>query len=132
MRTWVTLGIFIAVLAAAFSVYALHISESTPPKPEASVTGAAITDISITDTYKKGVHTIKGTATVPTPCTLLSADISASSSTPPVIRIDLTAPLDEGMCLHVPKTVPFTLTVTAPADASTTVYANTVLATTTP
>lgn len=133
MRSWILFGIFLGVFIFAFGIFAYRISESPAPSKETgTAAGAAISDIRITDTYKKGVHTIRGTATVPTACTRLSAAASVPDASSTLIRVDLSAQIDEGMCLAVPTAVPFTLTATASAGVPVEIYANGTLATTTP
>ncbi len=136
MRIWILIGIFLGVLLIAFGVFVFRITEGPPPVAATDTqAGAAITDIHFLDSYKKGVHSIKGTALVPTACTTLSATVSASEATTasssPVIRIDLNAPVDDGPCLLLPTASPFTLSINAVASAPIEVYTNGTLATST-
>ena len=132
MRIWILLGVFLGILIIAFGIFAIRISESTAPTATSTDTGAApITDIHFLDSYKKGVHTIKGTATVPNACITLSAAITAPSGTSSPIRIDLNAPADSGICLQAPTANSFSLSVTADQGVPIAIYANGVLATTT-
>lgn len=132
MRKWIFIGILLGVLIIAFGIFVLRISESTVPhEAEPQETGSAITDIHFTDTYRKGIHTIKGTATVPTACVEFSADITAPSGTSTPIRVDLSAPADSGICLELATSVSFNLSVTAPAEAPIAIYTNGMLATST-
>lgn len=138
MRFWIGIGIFVAVILIAFALFVLHITGSPRAVPAASLPAfSPITSISIDDTYssKTGLHTIKGSATVPTPCTTLTATSSvttgADASSTDTIRIDLAAPRDTDICLDLPNAKSFTLTVKAGKNAEAVVYANGELATTT-
>ncbi len=134
MKKWMATGIFLVVVIIAFGVFVFHITESTAPEtPMLDSGNAAITEIQLTNKYSKGVHTVRVTASVPTACTALSATSSLVDSTStPTIRVDLAAPVDEGMCLQLLTPHTFTLSVSAPANAPVMLYTNGAFATTTP
>jgi hypothetical protein len=134
MRVWIGVGIFLGVFIIAFAIFALRTTEGPAPVPEAPSDVAAVSDVTVTDTYssKSGLHTIKGTATVPTPCTPLAATTSMSTASSTVIRVDLTATRDTGVCLQMLTPVPFSVTSDAPKDDSVEVYVNGALVATAP
>jgi hypothetical protein len=128
MRIWIGVGIFLGVLIIGFAFFVFRITEGpvTPSAPEAPITGISEVQV-LSDTYKKGVHTIKGTATVPTACTTLNATSSAAdyaSTSAQGIRINLSAETDDGICLDIPTQAYFSITQTAEQNATVSVYAN--------
>ncbi|HVX90526.1 MAG TPA: hypothetical protein VHC20_02705 [Candidatus Paceibacterota bacterium] len=138
MRFWIGIGIFVAVIVIAFALFVLHITGSPRTAIAPSVPSfATITDVHLSDTYssKSGLHTIKGSATVPTPCTSLTATSTVTqngdASSTDTIRIDLRAPRDTGICLTVLDEKSFSLSVEASKSAEIVVYANGALASTT-
>jgi hypothetical protein len=133
MRTWILVGVFLGVFIIAFGIFVFRITEGPAPVLAPSEgNGAAITNIHYTDSYKKGVHTIRGTATVPTACVAFSSTITGPTGSSTAIRIDLTAPTDTGMCLELPTAVSFNGSITADQNVPIAIYANGTLATTTP
>jgi hypothetical protein len=128
MRTWIGIAIFVAILLLGFILFSFKLSEGPAATPEPAPTNAEITNIQVKDKITKGVHAISGSATVPTACTTLSANSSViageNASSTPVIRIDLSAPLDTGMCLELPTAISFTFSIRADPAASIEVYAN--------
>lgn len=131
MRLWLGIGVFAAVVVIAFALFVLHIT-SSPHTTEvpSQVLYASITDVRIKDSYssKTGVHSISGSGTVPSACTVLSATSTVSvpedASSTPTIRIDLTAPIDTGTCLELPTPEAFSLSVKAASNSSIEVFAN--------
>lgn len=134
MRVWIGVGIFLGVFIIAFAIFALRTTEGPAPVSHEESTVAVITGVTVTDTYssKTGLHTIKGTAKVPTACTPLTATTSMSEASSTVIRVDLTATRDAGVCLELPTEVPFSVTSSAPKNDSVEVYTNGTLAATAP
>lgn len=134
MRVWIGVGIFLGVFIIAFAIFALRTTEGPAAATATVPDAAAITDVSVTDTYtsKSGLHTIKGTATVPNACTPLTATTSMSAASSTVIRVDLSAERGTGVCLELPTEVSFSVTSDAPKDDSVEVYANGALAATAP
>lgn len=135
MRIWIGVGVFLGVLIIAFAFFVFRITEGpvTPTVSEPAVT--IISDVrNVADTYKKGVHTVHGTVTVPTACTEIEANASvdSESSSTPVIRVDLSAESDTGTCLMLPTNKTFSVQATLTGSAPIAVYVNGVLATTTP
>ncbi len=135
MRVWTILGVFLGVLIIAFGIFVLRITESeVPDEAPAAPSAAPITDIHFLDSYRKGTHSINGSATVPTACTTLNASstvYAATASSSDVLRVDLSAPADTGICLELPTKQTFSVSDDASADAVIEIYANGVLATTT-
>lgn len=128
------MGIFLGVFIIAFAIFALRTTEGPAPASTTASNEAAITNVKVTDTYtsKTGLHTIKGTATVPNACTPLAATTSMSAASSTVIRVDLSAESGTGVCLELPTQVSFSVTSDAPKDDSVEVYANGGLSATAP
>lgn len=131
MRTWILLGVFLGVFIIAFGIFVFKITPS-PGVPPTTTDAAPVSGLQFTDTVKKGVHTIRGSAVAPTACTMLSAAVAAPAGTSTAIRVDLTVPRDEGICLTIPTTLSFSVSVGAPDTSPVQIYINNVLATTTP
>lgn len=135
MRIWIGIGVFSGVLAIAFAFFAFRISEGPAQKAQPETAASQITDVrKVTDTYKKGVHAIRGIATVPTACTVITAvsTIVEDPSSTPVIRVDLSAEPDTGLCLQLPTDTEFSVAQQLSGRASVEVYANGAFATSTP
>jgi hypothetical protein len=133
MRKWIVAGIFLGVLVIAFAIFIIRLEEGpVPASGNVVATTADIRDIHFIDSYKSGVHTLKGRATLPSACTTLNATASIAEATTTVLRIDLSAPADTDICLQLPTEVSFATTVEGPADLPIDVYANGLLATSTP
>lgn len=127
MRIWIGVGAFLGVLIIGFAFFVFRISEGPVPSPSPKASTTEISDVHVSDTYKKGVHTVKGTATVPTACTTLTATssvIEEASTSESIIRIDLSAEPDTGTCLKLPTEMKFSITQSADHGASIAVYAN--------
>jgi hypothetical protein len=125
MRIWIGIGIFLVILIVAFALFVFRITEAPiePAAPEPVV--VPITDVSATDSYSKGTHTIEGSAVVPTACTTLSATTSsATEGDAQIIRVDLSADPVEGPCLMLPTEADFSVTTEGTSDEAVKIYAN--------
>lgn len=76
--------------------------------------------ISLHDTFKKGVHTIAGSLTVPNACTTVTAQATFGEN----ILIALSVPEDTNVCLQVPTKINFSVTISAPANVPITATVN--------
>lgn len=129
---FIAAGIIAAALIVGFALSVPH-TRDVPHTLSAEKTETAPPAVTLSDTYKKGVHTLSGSVLAPDACTQVSADatLTGASSTP-AIALALTLPEDAGPCLMVPTPVPFSVTLEAPKDAPIVVTVNGVEATTTP
>lgn len=81
--------------------------------------------VSITSSYANGTHTISGSVTLRNRCQRLSTVATLDDThTPALIRIDVTSDHDEGICLEIPDTRTFELSVEGPEDARLEVFVN--------
>lgn len=132
-RLWAAAFIIAVVVVGGFFLSVPRAGEVRDLEPVAAVTAAAVPVVSVSDAYKKGVHTLSGSVTAPDACTSVSAEASVAdaSSTSPRILLELTMPEDTGMCLEVPTEVSFSTAVEAPSDAALEVRVNGAAASTT-
>lgn len=81
--------------------------------------------ITMTSSYADGVHFIEGSVTLRNRCQRLDTIATLDDTTSPaLIRVDVTSEHDEGICLEIPDTRTFTLEVEGPEDARLQVYVN--------
>ncbi len=93
---------------------------------------APIRIISLSDSYRRGKHTIRGSVSIPTTCyTVDSKSLLVPSTTPQVIRVDLFIPKDNGRCLDLPSTDSFKIIEKASKNSIIKVYINNTFATST-
>jgi hypothetical protein len=127
---WIALGTFVAVVLAGALFFALRITEGPAPKAASTSPEApAITLQSASDAYRAGIHTIKGSLTLPTACTPFTATTSQDAAG---IRVDIASQPDSGVCLALPAAKTFSVTAEGDASSSVSIYVNGALATTTP
>ncbi|HEX8946971.1 MAG TPA: hypothetical protein VF829_02030 [Candidatus Paceibacterota bacterium] len=97
-----------------------------------ATTTVPVSIASLTDSYRRGTHTVSGALVLPNACYTFDASASlAPSTTPQVIRVDISVPPDSGRCLALPATSTFSVTQAADQNAVITTYINGVLATST-
>jgi hypothetical protein len=127
---WIALGTFGAVVLAGALFFALRITEGPAPKTARALPEApAVALESASDSYHAGVHTIKGTLTLPTACTPFTATTSQSADG---IRVDIASQPDDGICLALPSSKQFSVTADGDVSSSVSIFVNGALATTTP
>lgn len=129
------------VTAVLVALIALSIFIFTPRLPDgkhkavsvtATSTSPVITLVSLHDSYRRGKHTITGALTVPTPCYTVTANSAlVPSTTPEVIRLNLTVPTDAGRCLLLRATTTFSVIQKANRSAFVKAYVNGTFATST-
>ena len=130
-RLLVTATIIAAIIFIGFMLSVPHthdakqISLPPPPTPAPSV--------AIRDVFKKGVHTLTGSIEAPNACTSLAtkATLAGSASSTQYILVAITMPEDSGVCLERSVKMPFSLTISAPANLPVQVSVNNTMATTT-
>jgi len=117
MRLWVAATIIACVVAIGFFLSAPRTSdraENTVP----SVALESIPEVAMRDVYKKGTHTITGSLLAPNVCTVASAvaTLQGAATSTESILVEVSMPVDEGVCLQVPTRVVFQTTIAAPDD----------------
>jgi len=118
------------VIIGGFFLSVPRVRDVDDIQPSVSAVPASTTPlVSLSDSYRKGVHTITGLVTAPNACTNASAEAALTETAR--ILLNVSMPEDIGPCLQVPTNVPFTTSVTAPADAPIDVRVNGVAASTT-
>jgi hypothetical protein len=130
-RLWVAAAIIAVVIIGGFALSVPHTRDIIEP-PKVSVISPSIAVATLRDVVKKGVHTISGSVLAPNACSsaTASATLKGEASTTQTILVEITVPADSGICLEVPTTVPFQVTLAAPARLALSVMVNGTLATT--
>ncbi len=124
-----------AIIAVAIIIgFALSIPHARDGGVAVLPAGAPTTTpvVAYRDAYRRGIHTITGSVLAPNSCTLVTATatpITTGSSTS-AIRLTLSMPADQGVCLQLPSTVTFSVQVKAPQNAPITATINGALAST--
>lgn len=131
----------IIIVVALVALGALSIFIFTPRLPDgthtvaqlaATSTQPVITLVSLHDSYRRGRHTITGALTVPTACYVVTTQSAlVPSTTPAVIRLNLTVPTDTGRCLLLRATTTFSVVQKASRSAFVKAYVNGAFATST-
>ncbi len=93
---------------------------------------SAIKLSSFSHSYARGEYTFDGSITTPTTCYVASVKTSlVPSTTPQVIHLNVTVPIDTGRCLQLQATTTFSASQHALKSAIVRVYVNNLLATST-
>ncbi|HET9641500.1 MAG TPA: hypothetical protein VFP46_01460 [Candidatus Paceibacterota bacterium] len=130
-RLWIAAAIIAAVIVVGFVLTVPHTTEA--PRSVQTQEAAPAPTVSIRDSYKKGTHTLTGSVLAPDACTTIAAEASlAGGTTSPAILVALTTTPASGVCLELPTSLPFKVTVSAPAKAAIQTTLNGALASTTP
>ena len=126
------MSVFVGMVAliVVFALAIPHANRDREMGPTVASTTPVI-NVVFRDTYKGGVHTIRGTVLAPTPCTSVDATATVARDTPPVIAVDIAMPQDTGVCLQIEESKDFSVSVTAALDAMIEFYVNGERATTT-
>lgn len=131
-RLWAATGILAVIVFGGFALSVPHTRDAAiRARMETAATTTPV--VTLSDSYRKGVHTLSGSLTVPNACTSVTANatVLGSASSTSGIALSLSAPADDGVCLDVPQTVQFSATVTAPKGLPIIVTVNGTTATTT-
>ncbi|OGG68381.1 hypothetical protein A3H77_01390 [Candidatus Kaiserbacteria bacterium RIFCSPLOWO2_02_FULL_56_11] len=125
MRWRITFGVFFGIVVIIIG-FAFFVPRANRGGEQAPITETATLSpaVSFMTKYAKGVHTIEGFVTAPTPCTEVSADARVASGTPETISVDILMPPDTGICLQVITELPFKVSVKASTDAVIEVFVN--------
>lgn len=110
MNSTIKLGALAVALIAIITVYYFFFSQEVVA-PETNVEEVPIenqipeesapTSVSISRTYSKGTHTVRGVISLPTPCYTLATDVEVSSTTEPLATIVFSSGDPGGMCIQV-------------------------------
>lgn len=132
MRLWAAATIIVFIVLIGF-ILSVPRSRNVAHAPGVESTATSIPPVALRDSYKKGVHTISGSVTVPNACTQVEATSTLvgddSNSQSIVVAIKLTDA--DGVCLQVPTPTKFSTTISAPSGLPITVTVNGSSATTT-
>lgn len=128
---YLTASLVIAALIGVGFLLSVPHTRDLPVKKGASTVAATTPIIKVHDTFKKGVHTLSGSVSVPNACTGAEVHSTLTEDSPQSILLSVAISNDSGICLQVPTTVTFTNVLTAPANLSILATVNGVAASTT-
>ncbi len=132
-RLWISAAIIALVVLFAFALSVPHTLD-VGVNSKVPAVATSVPAVAFHDAFKKGLHTISGSISVPNACTPVSASatlIGDASSTESIL-LAVTFQTDSGVCLQVPTDVNFQTTLAAPASLPIRVTVNGSLASTTP
>lgn len=131
-RLWVLAAIIAVAILVSF-VFSVPRTRDTTKIEQPNVE-TSVPVVLVRDSFKKGVHTITGSFTVPNACTTLTATTSLVGDELQTtgILVELSVPEDSGICLQVSTRESFSTTISAPAGLPIRVTVNGTAATTTP
>jgi hypothetical protein len=107
---------FVVLVIVGYAFFVPHTTkDEVPPPVESEPQPAPL--VTLSSSFRRGVHTFEGTVEAPTPCTTVGVETTVASSTPSRITLSLTLAPDEGVCIQVVRALPFEATAEAPEDA---------------
>ncbi len=124
----------LVIIVVGIRLSAKHLKDNPLPRTHVATDthSTPIKLVSFSGSYRRGEYTLDGALTVPTVCYVASAKSSlVPSTTPSVIRLDVTVPIDTGRCLQLPATTTFSVRQRSGKGATIHVYVNNALATST-
>jgi hypothetical protein len=107
------------ILGTIIIGFVLFVPKGKVQSPSAQVPAAdALPAVSLSDTFKKGTHTISGSLEVHNACVAVAAEASVinDGATPRGIAVAITRTPSEGICLELPTRITFQKKVVAPKD----------------
>lgn len=115
-RLWVASAIIAAVILVGFVLSVPH-TRDVGDISSSQVVAPSVPNVSLRDSFKKGVHTITGSVEAPNACASVSAQASlvGDASNASGILVAVSLEKDSGVCLQVPTDISFSTTITAPA-----------------
>ena len=130
-RFWIAASIIALVVIIGFALSVPHTRDAQIKKVQNNV--AAVPVVSLHDSFKKGTHTITVSIAAPNACTIVSADASVlgDASSTQKILVNIAMPLDVGVCLQLPTTETFSVSITALAHLPISATVNGAVASTT-
>jgi hypothetical protein len=113
---WVSAAIIAVIVFIAFALSVPHTRDVLMREQAAATSSVPV--VAVHDAYKKGMHTISGSILVPDACIPASASVTLSgdASSTQSILIAVTTEDDGGICLQVPTSDTFQMTLAAPAN----------------
>ncbi len=132
-RLWAAATIIAIIILASFIFLVPHTHE-VPLTRSPETTTALMPEVRLSDSFKKGVHTITGTVRAPDACASITATatLAGNASSTERIVVALSMPDTTGVCLKRVAILPFTTSIEAPAHLPIDVSVNERVATTTP
>lgn len=133
-RLWVVTAIIALVVIVSFVLSVPHTRDIAENQKIDKI--APLPEVTVRDSYKKGVHTITGSVLMPNACGSLTAETliadATDASSTPSIHVNLAITTDDGVCLQLPTPTDFKASVaTATARMPIIVTVNGVFATST-
>lgn len=130
-RLLVVALILAGIILVGFVVSVPHARDGS--LPTAAVVPPSVPSVALSDSFKKGVHTITGSLSVPNSCVAIQAQATlvGTASSTQTILVAISIPEDSGVCLQQKSIGKFSTTVTAPARLPFVVTVNGTTATTT-
>lgn len=130
-RLWISAAIIALVIIIGF-VFSVPHTRDVEEVSLRSTGPESVPEVSLRDSYRRGVHTITGSLTAPNACTEVSAtaELLGSASTTESIAVRISMPADDGVCLQLPTRVSFETKLSAPAELPFTVFVNGAVAST--
>jgi hypothetical protein len=132
-RYMLAAAIIAAIILIGFVIFTPHTRDLPSAASIAAAGEASVPAVTLSDAYRKGVHTLSGSLVAPTACTEASAQAATTTDATGAaeIAVAITMPQDSGVCLELPTTLTFSASVAAPAGLPIVVTVNGALATTT-
>lgn len=130
-RLWISAAIIALVIVIGFAFSVPH-TRDVEEVASLSSGPESVPEVSLRDSYRRGVHTITGSLIAPNACTEVSAtaELLGSASTTESIAIRISMPTDTGVCLQLPTRMSFETNLSAPAELPFTVLVNGIVAST--
>lgn len=130
-RLWTAAAIIALVVIGGFLISVPHTRDLKTAAQSEVVSGPP--EVAVRDSFKKGIHTLSGSIFVQNACTAVTAQASliGDASDPSGIALQISYPIDSGVCLQVPTRVSFQTSVSGPARLPLIATVNGVSATTT-
>lgn len=130
-RLWISAAIIALVIVIGF-VFSVPHTRDIEEMNTLSSEPESVPEVSLRDSYRRGVHTITGSLTAPNPCTKVSAtaELLGNASTTESIVVRVSMPADDGVCLQLPTRMSFETKLSAPAELPFTVLVNGTVAST--
>ena len=117
IRFRIGFAVFVVVLATGLVFFAVRTSEEHAPV-ETQTLPPGPPQVTLSSTFRRGTHSLRGTFSVPTACHTIEASVTVETgATPDIIRIDISAPPDNGPCLMLPAEKTFSLSASAEENA---------------
>ena len=119
------IGIAFGLIAAALLASVIYFLPKTQEVARDRQEEGAPVPVSYTASFDEGTHTVTGTVSLKNRCQPFDASaVLDESVTPAVVRVELLAGEDEGVCLEIPEERSFSVSVDGPEAAAVQVFVN--------